>query len=78
MFRTAATIAIVAFVGFAIFRVVFGVMGGFLGLLFGLAFLVFKALVLAGIIYFILSMVAPDTARKVRAAVGLDDDTPQA
>ncbi len=77
MFRTVATVAVAAFVGFAIFRVVFGVMGGFLGLLFGLAFLVFKALVLAGIIYFILSMVAPGAARKVRAAVGLDDDTPQ-
>ena len=77
MFRTAATIAVVAFVGFAIFKVVFGVMGGFIGLLFGLAFLVFKALVLAGIIYFVLSMVAPDTARKVRVAVGLED-TPQA
>jgi uncharacterized membrane protein len=77
MFRTVATIAVVAFVGFAIFRVIFGVMGGFIGLLFGLAFLVFKALVLAGIIYFILSMVAPDTARKVRVAIGLDD-TPQA
>jgi hypothetical protein len=46
-------------------------------MLFGLAFLVFKALVLAGIVYFILSIVAPDTARKVRVAVGLGD-TPQA
>jgi uncharacterized membrane protein len=77
MFRTAATIAVVALVGFTIFRVVFGVLGGFIGLLFGIAFLVLKALVLAGIIYFILSIVAPDTARKVRVAVGLDD-TPQA
>ena len=77
MFRTAATVAVVAFVGFAIFRVVFGVMGGFIGLLFGLAFLVLKLLILAGIIYFVLSIVAPETARKVRTAVGLDDDTPQ-
>ena len=73
MFRTAATVAVAAFVGFAVLRVVLGVMGGVFGMLFSLAFLVFKVLLFVGVVYLILQMVAPDTARKVRGAVGLDD-----
>ena len=73
MFRTVATVAVVALVGFSLLRLVFGVMGGVLGLMFTLAFLALKVLLFVGLVYFILSMVAPDTARKVRGAVGLED-----
>ena len=78
MFRTFAAVAVVALVGFSVFRVVLGMVGGVFGMLLGLAFLVFKLLLLAGVIYFILSIFAPDTARKVRTAVGVEDPPPQA
>lgn len=76
MFRTAATVTVAAFVGLVVLRVVLGVMGGMVGLFFGAVFLVAKLAILALIIYFVLSMISPDTAKRVRAAVGLDDSPP--
>jgi hypothetical protein len=66
MFRTAATLALVALVALVALRIVAGVAGGILGLLIGVAWLFAKLLVVALIVYFVLTLVAPDTARKVR------------
>ncbi len=66
MFRTAATLALVALVALVAIRIVAGVAGGILGLLLGVAWLFVKLLIVAGIVYFVLTLVAPETARKVR------------
>ena len=47
-------------------RIIFGVAGGILGLILGVAWLFLKLLIVAAIVYFVLTLVAPDTARKVR------------
>jgi hypothetical protein len=73
MFRTAAVFAAFAFVGYAVLRVVLGVVGGVFGMLLSLAFLAFKIALFVGVAYVILQMVSPATASKVRGAVGLDD-----
>jgi hypothetical protein len=48
---------------------VLGVAGGVLGLLLGIAWLLFKLLIVAAVVYFVLTIVAPDTARKVRERI---------
>lgn len=69
MFRTAATLALVALVALVAIRIVAGVAGGILGMLLGIAWLLFKLLIAAAIVYFVLTIVAPDTARKVRERI---------
>ncbi|MFL5312530.1 MAG: hypothetical protein ACJ79H_19010 [Myxococcales bacterium] len=66
MFRTAATLALVALAALVAIRIVAGVTGGVIGLLIGVAWLFVKLLVVAVIVYFVLTIVAPDTARKLR------------
>lgn len=67
--RFAATFTVVALVAWVAFKVVFGVAGGIIGLLLALAWFAFKLLLVAGAVYFVLSLIAPDTARKVRERV---------
>jgi len=69
MFRTVATLALVGLVALVAIRIVAGVAGGVLGLLPGVAWLLFKLLIVAGVVYFVLTIVAPDTARKVRERI---------
>jgi hypothetical protein len=69
MLRIAGSLCVVAVVGYVALHLVFGVAGGLLGLLFALAFLLFKALLALALVYFILSLVAPDAARKMRGFV---------
>jgi hypothetical protein len=69
MLKIAATVCVVAMVGTVALHLAFGVAGGLLGMLFGLAWLLFKALLGLALVYFVLSIVAPDAARKVRGFV---------
>ena len=69
MFRTVATLALVGLVALVAIRIVAGVAGGILGLLIGVAWLFFKLLIVAGVVYLVLTIVAPDTARKLRDRV---------
>jgi hypothetical protein len=66
MFRTVATLALVALAALVAIRIVAGVAGGILGLLLGLAWLGLKVLIVVGLAYFVLTLIAPDTARKLR------------
>jgi hypothetical protein len=66
MIRIAATLAVLAIVTLVAIRIVAGVAGGILGLVLAFAWLAFKVLLAAGLIYFVLTIVAPDTARKMR------------
>ena len=69
MFRTVATLALIGLVALVAIRIVAGVAGGILGLILGVAWLLFKLLIVAGVVYFVLTIVAPDTARKVRERI---------
>lgn len=77
MFRTAAIIAVAVLVAMSIGSVVLGVVGGIVGLLLSLAWVLLKILIIGGIAYFLISMVSPDTARRIREAIGgADGGTP--
>jgi uncharacterized membrane protein len=66
--RTLATIAIVALIGWITLKIVFGVAGGVVGLLLSLAWLILKILLVVGIVYWVMSVFSPETARKMRDA----------
>jgi hypothetical protein len=64
--RTFATVGIVALVCWIAIKIVFGVAGGVIGLLLSLAWLVLKVLLVVGIVYWLLSVFSPETAKKMR------------
>ncbi|MCA1827958.1 MAG: hypothetical protein ABR567_21600 [Myxococcales bacterium] len=64
--RTVATVAVVALIGWVCIKVVFGFAGGIIGLLLSLAWLALKVALVVGIVYWLISVFSPDTARKIR------------
>jgi hypothetical protein len=70
MLRNAFAIAVAVVIGACVLKLVSGVVGGVLGLLLGLAWLALKILIFVGVAYFVLSIISPDTARRVRERVG--------
>jgi hypothetical protein len=70
MLRNAFAIAVAVVIGACALRLVSGVVGGVLGLLIALAWVALKILIFVGVAYFVLSIISPDTARKVRERVG--------
>jgi hypothetical protein len=65
MFRTAATLGVVAVAGLVVLKIALGMIGGIFGVLLTLAWFVFKLLVIVGLGYFVLKLVSPDTARRL-------------
>ena len=70
MLRTAFAIGVAVVIGACVLKLVTGVVGGVLGLLLALAWVALKILIFVGVAYFVLSIISPDTARKVRERVG--------
>jgi uncharacterized membrane protein len=66
MIRAVFRIAVVALVAWFCIRVVFGVAGGVMGLLLTLAWLALKVLLVVGLVYWLLTVFSPETAKKVR------------
>ena len=66
MIRTAATIAVIGLVAFVVLKLVFGVAGSLLGLLIGLAWFALKVALVVGLVYWLLTVFSPETAKKVR------------
>jgi hypothetical protein len=66
MLRTVFTIGLFAFFGLLALKFVFGIFPVVLGLFVGLAFLALKIALIGLVIYFIIRVVSPDTARKMR------------
>lgn len=64
--RNLATVAVVVLASWVALRIVFGVAGGVVGLLLSLAFFVLKLLLVVGIVYWLLSVFSPETAKKMR------------
>lgn len=70
MLRTIFTIGILALVGLFALKLVFGILGGLFGLFFGILALAIPVLILGGIIYVVMLVFAPETARGVREKFG--------
>ena len=64
--RTVATVAVVALIGWVCVKIVFGFAGGIVALLLSLAWLGLKILLVVGIVYWLISVFSPETARKIR------------
>jgi len=69
MIRTAASIAIVGLICWVAIKIVFGVTGGIIGLLLSLAWLLLKIMLVVGLVYWLLTVFSPETARKMREAL---------
>jgi uncharacterized membrane protein YoaK (UPF0700 family) len=70
MLRTIFTIGLVAFVGLFVLKLVFGILGGLFGLIFGLLALAIPVAIIGGLIYVVILIFSPDTARGIRDKVG--------
>jgi hypothetical protein len=66
MLRTIFTIGIMALLGLFALKFVFGIMGGLLGLLLVLLGLAVKVAIVGAVIYLIIRVVSPGTARSLR------------
>jgi hypothetical protein len=66
MLRTLFVVGLMALVGLILLKVVFGILPVVLGIFLGLAFLALKILVVGAVAYFVLRLVAPSTARRLR------------
>ncbi|OLC20164.1 MAG: hypothetical protein AUH38_00555 [Deltaproteobacteria bacterium 13_1_40CM_68_24] len=69
MIRTVASIAIVALVAWIAIRILFGFAGGVLGLLISLAIFILKVALVVGLVYWLLTIFSPETAKKMRNAL---------
>ena len=67
--RTAVSLLIVAILGYIGFKLVFGIAGPILGLLLSLALFLLKIALVAGLVYWLLTVFSPETAKKVREAL---------
>lgn len=67
MLRTIFTIGIMALVGLIALKVVFGLMVPLVGLLLALVAIAFKVALVGGVIYLVLRVASPDTARRLKA-----------
>ncbi|MBX3133854.1 MAG: hypothetical protein KF689_10775 [Gemmatimonadaceae bacterium] len=70
MLRTIFTIGILALVGLFALKLFFGILGGLFSILFGLIALAIPVLILGCIIYVVLLIFAPETARGMKEKFG--------
>ena len=66
MFRTIFSIGLFAVLGLIALKFIFGIFGFALGLFIWLFFLALKVAIIGLIIYFIIRVVSPETARRLR------------
>ncbi len=70
MLRTIFMIGLLAFVGLFALKLVFGILSGLFGLFFGLLALAIPVAILGALIYVVLLIFAPDTARGMKEKFG--------
>jgi hypothetical protein len=66
MLRTIFSIGALAIVGIIALKFIFGIFGGLVGILFVLLFLALKIAIIGALIYLVVRIVSPDTARRLR------------
>ena len=69
MLRTLFTIGLVALLGLVALKLVFGLLGPLVALLFWLVGLALKVILLGAVIYFVLRVVSPATAERIERAI---------
>ena len=69
MIRTVASIAAIGLIAWIAIKIIFGVAGGVLGLLVSLALFILKVALVVGLVYWLLTVFSPETARKMRDAL---------
>ncbi len=65
MLRTLFTVGLVALLGLVALKVVFGLLGPLVALLFWLIGLAIKVLLLGAVVYFVVRLVSPVTAERI-------------
>jgi ABC-type transport system involved in multi-copper enzyme maturation permease subunit len=68
--KNVAAVAIAVVAGYVALKILFGFAGGLIGLVISVAWFALKILVFVGVAYWILSIIAPDMAKRVRERVG--------
>lgn len=66
MLRTIFSIGALAILGLIALKFVFGVFGGLVGILFWLLFVALKIAIIGALIYLVVRIVSPETARRLR------------
>jgi uncharacterized BrkB/YihY/UPF0761 family membrane protein len=66
MFRTIFSVGVLAILGLFALKFFFGIFGWLVALLLWLFFIALKIAIVGAIIYFIIRIVSPDTARRLR------------
>ena len=66
MLRTIFVIGFFALAGLFALKLVFGIMPALLGLVWWLLMIAIKIAIIGAIIYFVIRLVSPDTARRLR------------
>ena len=69
MLRTLFSVGLMTMVGIFLLKFAFGLFGGLVALLVWLAFLALKILLVGAVIYFIIRLISPSTARRMTDSV---------
>ncbi len=69
MLRTLFTVGIVALLGLVALKLVFGLLGPLVSLLFWLVGLAVRVLVVGAVVYFVIRLVSPATAERIERAI---------
>jgi hypothetical protein len=70
MLRTIFAVGIFTLLGLFALKLLFGIMGFAFGIFGALLVLAFKVALLGGVVYLVIALVSPETARKLRAKSG--------
>lgn len=69
MLRTLFTVGIVALLGLVALKLVFGLLGPLVSLLFWLVGLALRVLIVGAAVYFVIRIVSPATAERIERAI---------
>ena len=69
MLRTLFTVGIVALLGLVALKLVFGLLGPLVGLLFMLLGFAIRVVLIGAVLYFVVRVVSPSTAERIEKAV---------
>ncbi|PHX64620.1 MAG: hypothetical protein CK550_08995 [Gemmatimonadetes bacterium] len=69
MLRTLFTVGLIAMLGLVALKVVFGLLGPLVGLLFMLVGFAIRVLLIGAVLYFVVRVVSPSTAERIERAV---------
>src|SRR5882757_4292349 len=65
MLRTLFSVGLMAMVGMFLMKFAFGIFGGFIALMLWLFWIAIKILIVGAIVYFVIRIISPSTARRM-------------